>query len=109
MYKRAYFIGIGGIGMSALAQYFKDQGVAVTGSDRSASPVTELLMKKGIKVSIGQKAGNVPEHAEIAVYSDAVPEDNPERQRAHELGIPEKSYFAMLGEVSKGKKTVAIA
>ena len=107
--KKAYFIGIGGIGMSALAQYFKDHGAAVTGSDREASPVTELLEKKGIVVAIGQKAENVPADAGMVVYSDSVPEDNPERVRAKELGIPELSYFKMLGQVSLGKRTVAVA
>ena len=110
--KKVHFIGIGGIGMSALAQYFADQGVFVTGSDRSASPVTELLEKKGIIVSIGQKAENVPTDAGMVVYSDAVAEGSEgyiERLRAQELGIPELSYFKMLGQVSLGKRTVAVA
>ncbi|MCX6787163.1 MAG: Mur ligase domain-containing protein [Candidatus Kaiserbacteria bacterium] len=107
--RNIHFIGIGGIGMSALAQYFKDQGDIVNGSDREASPVTELLEKKGITVVIGQKAENVPHDADIVVYSDAVPVENPERVCAEGRGIPQLSYFQMLGEVSKGKKTVAIA
>ncbi len=107
--KKAHFIGIGGIGMSALAQYFKDQDVVVTGSDREESPVTELLEKKGIRIVIGQKAENVPTDVDRVVYSDAVPEDNPERARTRELGISQKSYFAMLGEVSAGKRTIAVA
>jgi len=107
--KKVHFIGIGGIGMSALAQYFNDQGAVVTGSDRNESPVTELLEKKGIRVVIPQKAENVQEDAEIVVYSDAVPVENPERVRAKELGIPQFSYFQMLGEVSKNKKTIAVA
>ena len=107
--KKAYFIGIGGIGMSALAQYFVDHGTVVTGSDREASPVTELLEKKGIQVVIGQRAENVPADAEKVVYSDSVPEDNPERARAKELGTTQLSYFEMLGKVSEGKKTIAVA
>jgi UDP-N-acetylmuramate--alanine ligase len=107
--KKIYFIGIGGIGMSALAQYFKDRGATVTGSDRSASPVTELLEKKGITVVFGQQAENVPADAEVIVYSDAVPEDNPERAQARKLDIPQVCYFKMLGEVSAGKRTVAVA
>jgi len=107
--KKIHFIGIGGIGMSALAQMLHEQGVAVTGSDRDASPVTELLEHKGIRVIIGQKAENVSQDAGMIVYSDAVPAENPERARAKELSIPQLSYFAMLGEVSKGKKTVAVA
>lgn len=108
-YKKIHFVGIGGIGMSALAQYFKDAGVAVSGSDREESPVTELLERRGVRVMIPQKTENVPMDADIIVYSDAVPEENPERSRAHELGIPQKSYFEVLGEISIGKRTVAVA
>jgi UDP-N-acetylmuramate--alanine ligase len=107
--KKAHFTGIGGIGMSALAQMLKDHGTEVSGSDREASPVTELLESKGITVVIGQKAENVPVDAEVLVYSDAVPADNPERAHATELGIRQLSYFGMLGEVSAGKRTVAVA
>src|ERR1035437_8994874 len=107
--RKIYFIGIGGIGMSALAQMMQHDGALVSGSDREASPVTELLEKKGIAVAIGQKAENVPVDAEVIVYSDSVPEDNPERARAKELGISQVSYFQMLGKVSEGKKTIAVA
>ncbi|MES2995167.1 MAG: Mur ligase domain-containing protein [Patescibacteria group bacterium] len=108
-HKRAYFVGIGGIGMSALAQLLADRGVVVTGSDREESPVTEMLERKGISVLIGQKAENVPSDADVVIYSEAVWEDNPERMRAKELGIQQKSYFTALGEVSTGKRTIAIA
>jgi UDP-N-acetylmuramate--alanine ligase len=107
--KKAHFVGIGGIGMSALAQMLKQDGVEVTGSDRETSPVTEMLEREGIHFLIPQQAENVPSDAEIIVYSDAVPADNPERARASELGIAQKSYFQMLGEVSAGKRTVAVA
>jgi UDP-N-acetylmuramate--alanine ligase len=107
--KKAYFIGIGGIGMSALAQLMKDAGVEMSGSDREASPVTELLELKGIKVEIGQKAENVPQDADAVIYSDAVWLDNPERAEAARRGVKEYSYFRMLGKVSEGKKTVAVA
>ena len=95
--------------MSALAQHLADQSVAVSGSDRSPSLVTELLEKKGIEVKIGQKAENVPADAGIVIYSDAVAEDNPERVRARELGIPTQSYFSMLGKISLDKQVVAVA
>jgi len=107
--QKAYFIGIGGIGMSALAQYLKDQGTEVSGSDREASPVTSLLEEKGISVHLEQKSENVPEDADVIVYSEAVWEDNPERMRAKELGIEQVSYFDMLGRASEGKKVVAVA
>lgn len=105
---RIYLIGIGGIGMSALAQLYLSEGHAVSGSDRDTSPVIDLLAKKGIPVALVQKAENVPSDAELAVYSDAVWEDNPERMRAKELGLRQLSYFEALGEVSKGKRTIAV-
>ncbi len=108
-YKKVHFVGIGGIGMSALAQLLSDQDIRVTGSDREESPVTELLRSKGIKVEIGQKAGNVSAEVEMVVYSDAVPPENPEREKAKDLSIPQCSYFEMLGKISEGRRTVAVA
>lgn len=104
-----FFVGIGGIGMSALAQLLKLQGDTVLGSDREVTPVTEMLEGKGVAVCIGQTASNLPDTVDLLVYSDAVPEDNVERVAARERGIPELSYFQMLGNVSSGKYTVAIA
>lgn len=108
--KRTVFMsGIGGIGMSGLAQLLQERGEVVTGSDREESPTTRLLETKGIKVMIGQTRENVPEQADIVVYSAAVHTDNPERMRATELGIPQVSYFEMLGSVSEQKRTIAVA
>ena len=107
--KKAHFVGIGGIGMSALAQLMLDHGVIVTGSDRDTSPVTDLLESKGVQVLTPQVPENVPVDADVVVYSDAVPEGNPERQKATELGILQESYFQALGKVSEGKRTVAVA
>lgn len=104
-----YFTGIGGIGMSALAQMLVVEGNIVAGSDREESPVTEMLEKQGITVSIGQKAQNLPEELNLLVYSDAVAEDNPERMAASERGIAQLSYFQVLGRISSGKRTVAIS
>lgn len=102
-------IGIGGIGMSGLAQLLLDQGRVVSGSDRESSPVTDLLVSKGIEVHVRQQAENVPLDAEVVIYSEAVGSDNPERVRATELGLRQISYFEGLGEVSNGKKTIAIS
>lgn len=107
--KKIHFVGIGGIGMSALAQYLVDLGIEVTGSDRDASPVTDLLESRGIPVVLTQVAENVPEDADLIVYSEAVWADNPERARATELGIPQKSYFEALGDASETKRTVAVS
>lgn len=104
-----FFTGIGGIGMSALAQLLKEQGDTVIGSDRGESPVTDMLREKGIMVHIGQKSENVPDDTTLLVYSDAVPEDNPERLRAAELGIPQLSYFEALGTACAMKRVVAVS
>lgn len=104
-----FFTGIGGIGMSALAQMLAAEGNLVEGSDREESPVTAMLEEKDIRVHIGQKAENLPEGVNLLVYSDAVPEDNPERAAAAERGIAQLSYFQVLGRISGGKRTVAIA
>ncbi len=111
--KKVHFIGIGGIGMSALAQYYKDQGAVVSGSDRDPSQkVHDMLAKRGITVAVGHSPEIVPIDAELVVYSDAVVEGSEgfvERIRARELGIKEQSYFEALGDVSKEKRTVAVA
>lgn len=107
--QRIYMVGIGGIGMSGLAQLLVSRGHAVSGSDREESPTTALLQEKGIRVFIGHDAAFVPQDTELLVYSDAVPAESPERLRAHELGLKQVSYFEMLGEISRSARTIAIA
>lgn len=109
MNNNIHFVGIGGIGMSALAQMLKARGIAVSGSDREESPTTELLRSKGVTVFIGQSAENLKDGVELIVYSDAVPIDNPERAEAARRNIAQKSYFQMLGDVSKDMRTIAVA
>lgn len=101
--------GIGGIGMSGLAQLMHERGEIVSGSDREESPTTELLTREGIEVIIGQCAENVPTDVSVLVYSAALPYEHEERARARELGVPEVSYFEMLGSVSQEKRTIAVA
>src|SRR3989338_9727161 len=106
--KHIYMVGIGGIGMSALAQLFAHQGRAVSGSDREESPTITLLSQKGITVTVGHDRCNIPADTELLVYSDAVWSDNVERIRAKEMGIPEMSYFEALGLVSQDARAVAV-
>ncbi len=104
-----YLVGIGGIGMSALAQLLAARGSHVSGSDREESPVTELLKSKGVNIFVGHDASHLPGDTELLVYSDAVPAENPERRSAFEKKIPQISYFEMLGRVSKKMRTIAVS
>lgn len=106
---KVHFVGIGGIGMSALAQLALHNGTAVSGSDSAASPITKLLQKLGINIVIGHTVEHVPSDAQFVVYSDAVSAENPERQQARRLGIEELSYFEALGRFTQGKFVIAVA
>ena len=86
-YNHIHFLGIGGIGVSAIAEIMHERGVIVSGSDMKESTVTQHLKNKGIRVFIGHDASNI-EDADLLVYSSAVSQDNPEILRAKQLGIP---------------------
>ena len=73
-----HFIGIGGISMSGLAEILADAGFRVSGSDRSKSPLTETLERKGITVFYGQRAANITDDIDCVVFTSAIHKDNPE-------------------------------
>ncbi|MBI5414135.1 UDP-N-acetylmuramate--L-alanine ligase [Candidatus Peregrinibacteria bacterium] len=104
-----FFSGIGGIGMSALAQFLHQHGVNVSGSDQSDSEILHDLEASGISVSREQKAENLPHDISELIYTEAVPPENPERREAAKRKIPQKSYFEKLGEISRDYFTIAIA
>jgi UDP-N-acetylmuramate--alanine ligase len=105
---KTHFIGIGGAGMSGIAEVLYHNGFEVSGSDMQESAQTKYLQNLGVKVFAGHKAENV-EGTEIVVYSSAVHMDNPEMQCAKELGIPIIRRAEMLGELMRLKYTLAIA
>lgn len=107
--KNSYFIGIGGIGMSAIARMFLLEGKAVSGSDLSQSMVTNELEKLGVNIFYKQEAKNISDNIDVVVYTPAIASDNPELVRARELGIPTLSYPEMLGLISKEKYTIAVS
>lgn len=107
--KKIHMIGIAGVGMSALAQLLADEGAAVTGSDNAVFPTLDAVERKGIPVTIGYLETNIPDGTELVIHTDAAHDDNPERREAHRRGIPQMSYFKALGEISKGKRTIAVA
>ena len=105
---RLHFIGIGGIGMSGIAEVLLDLGYIVSGSDLNGSSVTENLKKKGASVFLGHAAANV-EGATIIVYSSAIDPKNPEFARAQELKIPMIRRAEMLAELMRLKFGIAVA
>ncbi len=102
-----HFVGIGGIGMSGIAQILLDMGYEVSGSDIRENKNIELLRKKGAKVFIGHKEENVM-CAQVLVYSSAVSEDNPEVRKAKELGIPVIPRGEMLAELFRLGEGIAV-
>lgn len=104
-----YFVGIGGIGMSAIAEILINQGFSVSGSDAKESDNTIYLKNLGAEIFIGHKAENI-QNAEVVVYSSAVnPEENPETNEAVRLGIPIIKRAVMLAEVARLNYCLAIA
>jgi UDP-N-acetylmuramate--alanine ligase len=103
-----HFIGIGGIGMSSLAEILLDMGYPVSGSDLKLSPITERLASHGARVFGGHTASNV-EGAAIVVYSSAVKQDNPEMVEARSRKLPLIPRGELLAELMRRKFGIAIA
>jgi len=106
--KHIYFIGIGGVGMSGIAEVLLNMGYQVSGSDLQSSKVTEYLQKAGAIITIGHQAQQV-DNAHVVVTSTAVKADNPEVQRAKELTIPIIPRAEMLAELMRFRYGIAIA
>lgn len=108
-YKKYHFVGIGGIGVSAVARMLFLQGKIVTGSDSGQSEITDDLEKLGIKIFIGQKAENIEENTEVIIYSVAIKESNPEMTGAKSRSLICISYPEAIGELSKEMFTIAVS
>lgn len=115
MQKHIHIIGIGGIGVSALARYFQSLGYRVTGSDSMHSTLIDTLKSENFEIFIGENPEIITENTEKIVYSEAIitkpdlPKEeqvsaHSEIKRAIELGIPHFSYPVALGEVFNAKK-----
>jgi UDP-N-acetylmuramate--alanine ligase len=109
--KNVYFIGIGGIGMSALARYYKFKGFNVAGYDRTPSELTAQLEKEGISVHYEDRPDLVPtDIAEsLIVYTPAIPEDLGELQKVRQEGYAVLKRSRTLGEIAKGQRCLAVA
>ena len=111
--RKLYFLGIGGIGMSALARYFMHEGCAVAGYDRTATPLTARLEAEGAAIHYEDSVAAIPpqflEPDTVVVYTPAVPADHSEMCYFREGGYRMLKRSQMLGELSVGKFVMAVA
>jgi len=103
-----HLVGIGGIGLSAIARVLHGWGYQVSGSDRQPSALTDTLAAEGITIYAGHHPDNV-NSADIVVASSAVPEDNPELAASQDRGVPVVKRDQFLGELTDDKTTIAVA
>lgn len=106
--KRIHFIGVGGAGMSGIAEVLQNQGYSISGSDLRESAVTRRLESMGVKVLIGHQESNV-DGVDVVVNSTAVANDNPEMQGARDRRIPIVRRAEMLGELMRYRHGIAVA
>lgn len=105
-----YFIGIGGISMSGLAEILLTEGFTISGSDRAPSDLTHILTQCGASVYYGQREENITPDIDLIVYTAAIKPDNPELTAAGRLNIPTLTRAQLLGQMMKNYKTpVAIS
>jgi len=107
--RKIHFIGIGGIGVSALARWFLARKWSVTGSDMGSGAVVESLKKEGVKVFKGHRRENLEKGTGLVVKSQAIGPDNPEVLAAAETGIRTFSYPQVVGSLTRHYRTIAIA
>ena len=111
MYSNIYFIGIGGIGMSAIARYYNFKGLKVTGYDKTPSELTRALEAEGIEVHYEDNTDFIPKDAEhtLVVYTPAIPKDMGELVYVQENGYRVIKRSRMLGEIAQGQRCLAVA
>lgn len=110
-YRNIYFIGIGGIGMSAIARYYNAKGFKVSGYDKTPSPLTRALESEGIDVHYEDNTAYVPKDVEstLVVYTPAIPKDMGELVYVMENGYRVIKRSRMLGEITAGERCLAVA
>ena len=107
--KHLYFLGIGGIGMSALARYYHSQGAQVSGYDLTPSPLTKQLEDEGLAIHYEDRPDLLPTLIDAVIYTPAVPKDLKEYQEIQRRGIPILKRAEALGMISKKHFTIAVA
>jgi UDP-N-acetylmuramate--alanine ligase len=107
--KTVYFIGIGGIGMSALARFFKIRGCSVSGYDKTPTFLTETLINEGIEIHYTEDISKIPVQTDLAIYTPAVPSEHKELIYFLEQGISLKKRSEVLGVLSQNMYSIAVA
>lgn len=106
---KIHCIGIGGIGLSALARYYVSRGYSVSGSDTSTSEIIETLRKEGITVHIGHSKEHIKDDIDLVVYTIAIADSNEELYESKIKNISTKTYPEALGDITREKTTIAIS
>ncbi|MCP5005686.1 MAG: UDP-N-acetylmuramate--L-alanine ligase [Planctomycetes bacterium] len=107
--KYVYFIGIGGVGMSAIAKILMDEGCIVSGSDLECTPITHNLREKGAKVYTKQDGNSLNHSTNLVIASAAINENNPDLIKARKLGLKVVKYSEFLGLLMKDRRGIAVS
>lgn len=106
---RLYFLGIGGIGMSAIAQYYLSENYEVYGYDLTPSPITDMLTQKGAIIHFDDNCEKIPDGIDFVVYTPAVPKTNLEFQHFVQCGTPMFKRSQVLGQLTEEMPSIAVA
>ena len=107
--KRVFFLGIGGIGMSAIARFFKSKGIEVYGYDKTPTILTSNLLKEGIEIHFDDNIKNIPDNIDLYIYTPAIPSDNNEFKYLKENNIKLYKRSEVLRIITQKLKAIAIA
>jgi UDP-N-acetylmuramate--alanine ligase len=107
--RKIYFLGIGGIGMSALARFFQAKGIVIHGYDKTPSALTDELMGQGMVIHFNDDPSAIPGDVDLVIYTPAVPRELGEFRFLKESGIPMFKRSQIVGKITEGKMTVAVA
>ncbi|MFK7903574.1 MAG: Mur ligase domain-containing protein, partial [Chitinophagales bacterium] len=104
-----YFIGIGGIGMSALARYFHRRGAKVSGYDKTATPLTDQLQAEGMVIRFEEDVEAIPKEVDAVVFTPAIPNNHLELNYYRDHDYPVLKRSQILGLITKDTFTIAVA
>ena len=107
--RHIYLLGIGGIGMSGMARYFKSKGSMISGYDRTETPLTRELSNEGMDIHFDDNPAKIPSDIDLAIFTPAIPKEMEEFRFLSQMVIPFKKRAEILGMITSDKFTIAIA